>query len=758
MATITSIGSGKWSNPAIWDAGVPADGDSVVIASGHVVTFDYDMSAWVTGIDGLTITGTLNFETAAGIYHLMMKAATTINGAGTMNVGTETAPIPFAAKHTITGGDGWYIQGSGGLTMTVYGAEPTYTHIKLSADEAAGQTILSVDTNVMGDIWADGDTIRIDDINQAKDSEERTIAAGGIAAGEITITAGLTAAKLTGAIVSLITRNVKFIGVGASGYVAQNFTSENLTVDSGQWTTANYRVFNNCTDIVISGGTFSGNNSVLYSCSAPSVSGGIFSGNTYGLFFSNNSSVSGGIFSGNAYGLYNCGGISISGATFIRNSNGLQLSTSIVILSAIFTENVSAIRESSVFEIKGATFTSNTYDMRESVFSGYNIALTSSPENITYSAYPKEIYSYIIDNGEVQGAYKAWTKGGVTTLQSTVYPTGLTESYNIVLEDADNEGYFQKELVVGAGQSVNFDLYLRKDGAMSYLPRIQLFLKKETDPFAGGTPEHTFTMTNSVDTWESETYTYSNDGTEDETIVIRCLGKAASGNVYGMYDAEILNMDLTDVIVRLTTIDGIVDDILVDTGTDIPASITTVQADLDNPNQYKADVSALALEATLTAIKGAGWTDEDLVAIKAAVDSVKTWTAANISSSVTSGAITQIRGNTWDFEIPDLTLDSNLIQLAIKETKLDADAQALLLIDTATGLLYVNGAAASDATKASLSYVGTTLTVTVDASITAQLPTGNHHYGIQSVTAAGVVSESYGGTFTITADTVRATE
>jgi hypothetical protein len=54
--------------------------------------------------------------------------------------------------------------------------------------------------------------------------------------------------------------------------------------------------------------------------------------------------------------------------------------------------------------------------------------------------------------------------------------------------------------------------------------------------------------------------------------------------------------------------------------------------------------------------------------------------------------------------------------------------------------------------------MGTTLTVTVDASITAQLPTGNHHYGIQSVTAAGVVAESYGGTFTITADTVRATE
>lgn len=192
---------------------------------------------------------------------------------------------------------------------------------------------------------------------------------------------------------------------------------------------------------------------------------------------------------------------------------------------------------------------------------------------------------------------------------------------------------------------------------------------------------------------------------------------------------------------------------------DIPALWVIDRANLEDIDDILVDTGT-TLPAVLDAIKGAGWTDEDLVAIKAAVDSVKTWTAANISASVTSGKITQIRGDTWDFEIPDLTLDGNLIQLAIKETKLEADAQALLLIDTATGLLYVNGAevGVEDQGKASLSYAGTTLTVKVDASITAQLPTGNHHYGIQSVTAAGVVSESYGGTFTITADTVRATE
>jgi len=52
--------------------------------------------------------------------------------------------------------------------------------------------------------------------------------------------------------------------------------------------------------------------------------------------------------------------------------------------------------------------------------------------------------------------------------------------------------------------------------------------------------------------------------------------------------------------------------------------LDVVQTDLDNPAQYKADVSGLALEATLTAIKGAGWTTETLVTLKAYVDEIET--------------------------------------------------------------------------------------------------------------------------------------
>ncbi len=168
-------------------------------------------------------------------------------------------------------------------------------------------------------------------------------------------------------------------------------------------------------------------------------------------------------------------------------------------------------------------------------------------------------------------------------------------------------------------------------------------------------------------------------------------------------------------------------------------SISAIQADLDNPDQYQADVSGLALEATLTAIKGAGWTDETLKALKDAMDAISvtgasaqevweyttrtlTQSASEIIALVTGSSITQIRGNSWVIEITDLTLDTHKQQFAFKRSMSDEDDEAYLLIDSDTGLLIVNGAAAANPAKASLAYVGTTLTVTVDEDITALMP------------------------------------
>ena len=259
------------------------------------------------------------------------------------------------------------------------------------------------------------------------------------------------------------------------------------------------------------------------------------------------------------------------------------------------------------------------------------------------------------------------------------------------------------------------------------------------------------------------------------------------------YKADVSGLATTthvqEVEDKVDTIDGNVDAVLLDTGT-------------DGVKIASGELSDLALEATLTAIMGAGWMTETLKAIKDAVDAISAgsgasvdqiwneltathttvgsfakaitdilqdtgtdipalitalgaWQATNVTTAVSSGSITDIRGSSWSIAITDLTLDSNKQQFVIKRNVQDADTAALLFVDSTTGLIYLNGVAGT-ASDATLVYAGTTLTLTVKPGATAQLPVGTFHYGIQSVTAAGAVEEPYGGIFTISGDYVRA--
>ncbi|MEM3896605.1 MAG: G8 domain-containing protein [Archaeoglobaceae archaeon] len=103
MATLTSVKSGRWSDPTVWDAGsVPADGDSVTIASGHTVIFDVDQSSFTTGLAGLTINGTLfipsQSEDSGMPDFVCLKVDANLNGSGTLQVGSETNRIQHPQK------------------------------------------------------------------------------------------------------------------------------------------------------------------------------------------------------------------------------------------------------------------------------------------------------------------------------------------------------------------------------------------------------------------------------------------------------------------------------------------------------------------------------------------------------------------------------------------------------------------------------------------------------------------------------------
>lgn len=130
------------------------------------------------------------------------------------------------------------------------------------------------------------------------------------------------------------------------------------------------------------------------------------------------------------------------------------------------------------------------------------------------------------------------------------------------------------------------------------------------------------------------------------------------------------------------------------------------------------------------------------------------WQATRLSERITEGQIVSIRGNNWHIVLEDMVLDSHLIQVAIKSSEDDADKHAMVMWQSGAGLLYLNGAEAV-ASQGTLTYEGTTLIIDLVAAAAAQVAGGTYFYGIQSVSAEGVVLEPYKGKWTVAADVVR---
>ena len=663
--TFTSAGvNNLWSNVANWDGGVaiPQEDDSVTIPAGQTCEYDYN-SAYTTGIAGITVTGTLKLTRTAGTYKLFMKASATIGGAGTFDCGTSGDVIPFAAKHTITGGSGWYINGGSGLTMTVYAAEPTIKYVRLTATEPIGETVIAVDTDVTGDIWAAGDSVHIvRPLKNANVCEQRVIAAAGIASGTITITAGLTAEKYANNWLVLMTRNVKFIVNGTEAI--KGFSEGKITIAGGMFDalTSNYAIAT-CPGITISGGSFLVG---ITSSSITYISGGVFVRATTGTIINctahisdilhlngqcglfNYSKISGGIFSGGVYFCNEVNFVVVTGGDFSHYINIFSKAAHANIIGGNYTDCTYVTNNSSAL-LNNCTMSNNSLgDCSLTMFSAYNVLFGSTVEVVAYTSLPEIYYSQSINHDQVAGAYKAWTSGGITTKQAVTVPVGYLSAMQTVLVNGTVKGYWQKEVTVSAGASINIEMQLRKDASMTYLPRCIVFSKADTDPFAGGAGLKTFTMTDSIDTWESDVYTYTNTGTEDVTLVIRCQGMNATGNLYSLADVEQINVDLTGAIALLNAIKPKTDLIPASPApaNEYDARLVTIQADLDNPSQYKADVSGLAtaseydadftqvVELLYSIMGGEGWTDETLVSIQAAIEAISGIDEAGVRNAI----------------------------------------------------------------------------------------------------------------------------
>ena len=146
-----------------------------------------------------------------------------------------------------------------------------------------------------------------------------------------------------------------------------------------------------------------------------------------------------------------------------------------------------------------------------------------------------EVFNY----GGTQGAYKAWTGMGVITSQSSVVPSGYSQANQMALNSSSYANYcfYPVLFTVPAGHSVSVEVYLRKSVAMTNLPKVWLSEEIERPEIGDGSEDDVFTMTNSIDTWESDTFTIDNTlGTEEKRMKLTFyVYKQTSGYVYSAH-------------------------------------------------------------------------------------------------------------------------------------------------------------------------------------------------------------------------------
>ena len=248
--------------------------------------------------------------------------------------------------------------------------------------------------------------------------------------------------------------------------------------------------------------------------------------------------------------------------------------------------------------------------------------------------------------------------------------------------------------------------------------------------------------------------------------------------------------------------------ILADTGTDgVVLKAAGLAADAVTKIQ-----NGLALEATLTAIKGAGWTTETLAAIDVLIDAIKLKTdqlvfttpnkvdatatvdptgiatsaalavvdanvdaikaktdALDVSSvtvvtAVNGSTITILRGDTFSGALTNIgaLTDYVSIDFTVKEAYSKTDDEATIRIrknasGTGDGLMRLNGAAALSSALGSIAIddlASGDITITLDETATDDLSTGNYVYDIQMTSATGVKTLTY-GRLNISADVTR---
>jgi len=616
MALITSKATGNWSAGSTWDSdpAIPVNGDTFKIDATHTVTLDKDnITDGVTlGASQIAATGTLICSTTAGAYSLSMSGDLTVSG--TLQAGTSAAvSLPSDVTFTIDFNGGAYsIEGGDAGGANLYCAEPTYKWIRLSEAEIATDTVLHVDTDVTGDIWAAGDEIVICDTvtSTTMDNEIRTIAGGGIAAGTITVTAGITNAKKVGAVIGLITRNIRIIN--GTDYAVNNVidshidaeirtglgiaSSENISIGGAMYVP--YNCIYGC-ETVDFHGLVSGTSATGYTYA------GIRS--TTNIELDSTSIVAGyGYVLRDNYNLTSNGTISCSymltyqcyTSTFTGSYNHFEVGhyRSVSIIHTGDMTDIDSFGFSICFDMQIANCEIEAEPVFLDCFNYVcsNVLFTTATENDGYNDINyggKVFYSESFDHDQVENAYRAWTLGGIVTSQTASPPTGYTIWYEHACESASYPCFRQYETTVLPGTAIEVTGQIRIADAedhSTYPPALQI-VDKFADPLVDSTQSYldsdaVATADGTEAGWQAVSVIWANSGDAPRQVIVRMYAQHASGDVdevwsIASYKDQI--QTLYDDWADGGRLDLIIDSILEDTGTTIPATITTIDNEIE---------------------------------------------------------------------------------------------------------------------------------------------------------------------------------
>lgn len=159
----------------------------------------------------------------------------------------------------------------------------------------------------------------------------------------------------------------------------------------------------------------------------------------------------------------------------------------------------------------------------------YSDTLTGFLDIYQYRNELLSLYSYN-HNGE-SGAFKAWLAGG-TGISDSTYMIGNTTPHKYTLSSSIYKIHEDVAIKVPAYKSITITNWLRKDESMSYLPRMLVTLAEDDPLIDETTIIHSFTMTDSLNSWESDNFTYTNLNAYDIDLNIKFLAKNSTGNVW----------------------------------------------------------------------------------------------------------------------------------------------------------------------------------------------------------------------------------